>query len=46
MSTRTRILLYGNSLILGGIGASLRAEDRFEVIGLPRLFKVGGRRRR
>jgi hypothetical protein len=36
MSKRTRILLYGNSLILGGIGAGLRAEDRFEVIGLPR----------
>jgi hypothetical protein len=36
MSTRTRILLYGNSLVLGGIGASLRAEGRFEVVGLPR----------
>jgi hypothetical protein len=36
MSTRTRILLYGNSLVLGGIGAGLRAEGRFEVIPLPR----------
>jgi hypothetical protein len=36
MSRRTRILLYGNSLVLGGIGASLRAEGRFEVVGLPR----------
>jgi hypothetical protein len=36
MSTRTRILLYGNSLVLGGIGASLRAEGRFEVVSLAR----------
>jgi hypothetical protein len=43
MSKRTRILLYGNSLILGGIGASLRAEDRFEVIGLSPPFQ--GRRK-
>jgi DNA-binding NarL/FixJ family response regulator len=35
MSTRTRILLYGNSLVLGGIGASLRAEGQFEVVPLP-----------
>jgi DNA-binding NarL/FixJ family response regulator len=36
MSKRTRILLYGNSVVLGGIGAGLRAEGRFEVVGLPR----------
>jgi hypothetical protein len=36
MSKQTRILLYGNSVVLGGIGAGLRAEGRFEVVGLPR----------
>jgi hypothetical protein len=38
MSKRTRILLYGNSLVLGGIGAGLRAEGRFEVVPLPRAL--------
>jgi hypothetical protein len=38
MSKRTRILLYGNSLVLGGIGASLRDEDRFEVVRLPQCL--------
>ncbi len=35
MSKRIRILLYGNSLVLGGIGASLRTESQFEVVDLP-----------
>jgi hypothetical protein len=38
MSKQTRILLYGNSVVLGGIGAGLRAEGRFEVVGLPRCL--------
>jgi hypothetical protein len=36
MSKRTRILLYGNSLVLGGIGAGLQNVGRFEVVVLPR----------
>jgi hypothetical protein len=32
----TRILLYGNSVLLGGIGAGLRAEGRYEVVRASR----------
>ncbi len=35
MSGRRRVLLYGNSLVLCGIAASLVGEDEFEVIRLP-----------
>lgn len=31
MKPRRRILLYGNSVILGSIGASLQRSDQFEV---------------
>lgn len=34
MSKQTRILLFGNSLVLGGIATSLLAEGRFEVVRL------------
>lgn len=36
VATRTRVLLYGNSLLLSGIGVGLQAEDRFEIVTLPR----------
>lgn len=32
---RIRVLLYGNSLLLGGIGASLQGESKFEVVRIP-----------
>lgn len=35
MSGRRRILLYGNSLVLCGIAASLVGEDEYEVVRLP-----------
>ncbi len=35
MEKRRRIVLFGNSIILGTIGASLRRSSRFEVITLP-----------
>jgi len=35
MSRQRRILVYGNSLVLGGIAASLLAENRFQVVRLP-----------
>lgn len=34
MSERRRIFLYGDSLVLAGLGASLQHEARFEVTGL------------
>lgn len=35
MSGQRRVLLYGDSLVLGGIATSLLAEGRFEVVRLP-----------
>lgn len=35
METKRRICLYGNSMILGTIGASLRRLPQYEVISLP-----------
>jgi len=34
MGKQTRILLYGNSVILGSVGASLQRERRFAVVQL------------
>ncbi|MBN1630425.1 MAG: hypothetical protein JW990_11720 [Thermoleophilia bacterium] len=34
MSRRTRILLYGDSLVLGSVGATLQKWPEFEVISL------------
>lgn len=35
MATHKRILLYGNSVVIGAVGASLERAGRFEVIHLP-----------
>lgn len=35
MERRKRIVLFGNSIILGTVGASLRCSSRYEVITIP-----------
>ena len=35
MARHKRIVLYGNSVIIGGVGASLERAGQFEVIHLP-----------
>ena len=35
MTTRKRIVLWGNSVVVGGVGASLERAQHYEVIHLP-----------